>query len=196
MHEIVETQKVFENRWLNLFERCVKTNDKLHSWLFVSRQSNPELASQKKPDAVVIVAMTDDHKIVVTREYRVPIGDYEIGFPAGLIEEGQTPEEAAIREMKEETGMDLKVIHVSENLFSSAGMTNESIVYVFGHASGVVSSEHLQENEDIQVSLQDKFEFSDSVSARAWPLFMLFDMVGIKNAFMMLEVMYVEHQLF
>ncbi len=188
MHEIIETKKVFENRWLNLFKRAIRTNGKIHSWFFVSRQNEPELADQKRPDAVVIVAMTNDHKVVVTREYRAPIGSYEIGFPAGLIEEGQTPEEAAIREMKEETGMDLRVIRVSKNLFSSAGMTNESVVYVFGYASGEVSKEHLQADEDIEVMFVDAFEFADAESARAWPLFRMFELAGIAQSFFSFEL--------
>ncbi len=187
-HEIIKTECVFSNKWLNLFERHLDSNGKKHSWLFASRQSSPQLASEKKPDAVVIVAKTENNEIVVTREYRPAIGDYEIGFPAGLIEEGQTPEEAAIREMKEETGMDFKVIHVSKNLFSSAGLTNESIVYVFGHATGEISSDHLQANEDIEVMFVDEFEFSEPESARAWPLFRMFGLIGVKQSFLSFEL--------
>ena len=38
------------------------------------------------------------------------VGDYVYNFPAGLIDEGETPEVAAKRELKEETGLDLIVI--------------------------------------------------------------------------------------
>lgn len=43
------------------------------------------------------------------RQYRYPLDDYLYELPAGLIDEGEGPSEAAIREMKEETGMDFEV---------------------------------------------------------------------------------------
>ena len=57
-------------------------------------------------DAVVVVPYhTGYKKLVVTREFRVTLGDYEYGFPAGLIEKGESVEQATRRELTEETGL-------------------------------------------------------------------------------------------
>jgi len=181
--EIISTVPLFQSRWINLFERTVKTGDKIHKWQFASRQAEPDLAKDKKPDAVIIVAATKDKKLVLTREYRAPLGDWILGLPAGLIEEGQTPKDAAIREMKEETGLKLHVTYVSPNLFSSAGFGNESFRYVFGVAEGEISSEFLQGDENIEVILADIDEAyelmkTSHVCGRLWPLY-YFQSIGL-----------------
>jgi ADP-ribose pyrophosphatase len=54
-------------------------------------------------DAVTIVCLKDDH-ILLQREYSYPIGESLLQFPGGKIEENETPEQAAGRELKEESG--------------------------------------------------------------------------------------------
>lgn len=54
-------------------------------------------------EAVMIVPIVDDHLILI-QEYAVGLESYELGFPKGLIDPGETPLEAANRELKEEIG--------------------------------------------------------------------------------------------
>ncbi|WP_299998636.1 ADP compounds hydrolase NudE [uncultured Cedecea sp.] len=54
-------------------------------------------------EAVLIVPVVDDH-IILIREYAVGTESYELGFPKGLIDEGESVIEAANRELKEEVG--------------------------------------------------------------------------------------------
>lgn len=54
-------------------------------------------------EAVMIVPIVDDHLILI-QEYAVGLECYELGFPKGLIDPGETPFEAANRELKEEAG--------------------------------------------------------------------------------------------
>ena len=42
-------------------------------------------------------------------QYRPPVEAFCVEFPAGLIDEGESPEEAAVRELREETGYSGKV---------------------------------------------------------------------------------------
>lgn len=54
--------------------------------------------------AVMIVAMPDPAHLLLVREYGAGTHKYELGFPKGLIDPGETPDEAANRELKEEAG--------------------------------------------------------------------------------------------
>ena len=54
-------------------------------------------------EAVMIVPIVDDH-IILIREYAVGTESYELGFSKGLIDPGETVDEAANRELKEEVG--------------------------------------------------------------------------------------------
>jgi ADP-ribose pyrophosphatase len=145
--------------------------------------SQNELADLSKPDAVVIVPTLntpEGKKIVILREYRLPIRDNELSFPAGLIDPGETTEEAAIRELKEETGLICdKIQWVSPILFSSSGMTDESVQYVFMEVSGEVDNKNNENDEEIEVLVLSPDEINklafDRVSkwgAKTWPILM------------------------
>ena len=54
--------------------------------------------------AVIIVPMLNDDTVLLVREYACGLHHYEVGLPKGRIEKGESPLEAADREMKEEIG--------------------------------------------------------------------------------------------
>ncbi len=88
---------------------------------------------------------------------------YEL--PAGLIEEGESPEEAAIREMKEETGLVLNVTQESDfdilaknPFYLAQGLTDESGVIICGTAVGDVAYDGQEDSEDIKVCFVTKDE--------------------------------------
>ena len=120
---------------------------------------------------------TEGRKLVVTKEFRVPIWDYEYGFPAGLIDDGEDVEQTVSRELKEETGLELvRIKHISSPVYSSAGLTDESCHMVLVEARGEVSNEGLEDSEDIEVLLLDVLGIeallaSDKkIAAKAWGL--------------------------
>ena len=55
-------------------------------------------------DWVNVVALTPEKKIVAVRQFRFGVGKNTVEIPAGIINAGETPEQAASRELKEETG--------------------------------------------------------------------------------------------
>ena len=61
-----------------------------------------------QPDWVLILARTKEGKWVMTEQYRHGTGKIALEFPAGIIDKGETPEEAAIRELQEECGYRLE----------------------------------------------------------------------------------------
>lgn len=56
------------------------------------------------PGSVIVAAMPDPHTVLLVREYACGMHRYEIGLPKGRMDPGETPEQAADRELKEETG--------------------------------------------------------------------------------------------
>jgi ADP-ribose pyrophosphatase len=170
-------------KWMKLYNVGYKTKSgKDASWTFASRKKTPEIMdSTIHPDAVIIAANYND-KLVITKEFRIPLGDYEYGFPAGLVKEGEDIKEAIRRELKEETGLDVKFFgRITPPLYSSAGMTDESTVFAFVDAEGTVSTKHQEDTENIEVILLDvqgiedllSFEgqFKDKkISCKLWPL--------------------------
>src|SRR4051812_34321422 len=55
-------------------------------------------------DWVNIIALTADEQVVLVRQYRVGIDALCLEIPGGMVDPGETPMEAAVRELREETG--------------------------------------------------------------------------------------------
>lgn len=137
------------------------------TWEMVSRHGLQRLEDEifsggSYCDAVMIVAKERENgKLAILKEYRVTAGNYVYMFPAGLVDSGESIESAAIREFKEETGMELEVHSVTRERYTSIGLTNEKISIVYGYFSGTPSNVYLEESEDAQAIIIGKDEAED-----------------------------------
>lgn len=97
-----------------------------------------ERLQKSNPDAVVLILHDESgEKILLNREFRLAAGTWVYNFPAGLLEAGETPEQAAARELKEETGLQLTAIDdVMGYSYSAIGFSNESNLCIVGRAAG------------------------------------------------------------
>ena len=107
-------------------------------------------------DWVNIIAITKDGQIVMERQYRHALGKTCYELPCGVIEAGETPLEAAKRELLEETGFAggewQEWMTLSPNPATSTNLAHSFL------ATGVerVSGQHLDATEDIDVYLLDQ----------------------------------------
>jgi ADP-ribose diphosphatase len=166
--KIKTLRKITNLRHLNMFEldyQDMKGNDK--SWQFASRRETPKCKTGEFeiPDAVVIVPYhLEQNKLVVIEEFRVPLAGYQFGFPAGLIDQGETIEEAGKRELMEETGLELtRVLEQSPPVYSTSGMTDESVSMLFVECIGEESSLYNESSEDIKVHYLSRQQAADLI---------------------------------
>lgn len=190
MKKYTKIHKLSDNKFLNLFKLDALTDTgRQFDYFFVSRRKADNiklLTNDMKAEGVVIypILKKEPDKIVMIRQYRYPIGGYLYELPAGLIDEGETPKQAAVREMKEETGLDFEVYSGGNDayrrpFFMGAGFTDESCNAVFGYADGKISRDDMEDTESIQVVIADKAEAArilkeEKVSIRAAYLLMNF----------------------
>jgi ADP-ribose pyrophosphatase len=178
--KIIDSTLVTKVKFITLFSVSYQDRkNAIKHWHMVSRGERPKCITGEnlRPDAAIIVPYhRGEQKLVVIREFRVPVGDYEYGFPAGLLDPGEDLASAAGRELKEETGLDLiRIYRHSPAIFSSAGITDETVAMVFAEVDGTPSIRHNQDSEDIEVFLMSREEVQTLLhhselifGARAW----------------------------
>ncbi|KAI0713302.1 NUDIX hydrolase domain-like protein [Earliella scabrosa] len=102
-------------------------------WEFAERPTR----SSGGVDAVAILAILRSESgafapsTIIIEQFRPPVDRYVVELPAGLISEGESPEETAIRELEEETGFKAtSILQSSPLLVSDPGMTNANMKLV------------------------------------------------------------------
>lgn len=153
---ILQTEKITNVSHLNLYRAHYEDrNGDLRDWVFASRQDPPRLLSEQwdTPDAVVIVPYhVSRQRLVIIKEFRVVLGGFQYGFPAGLMDPGEEVVETCRRELLEETGLTVRrVLRQSPPVYSSSGMTDEAVSLVFVECDGRPSNAANESSEDIQV---------------------------------------------
>jgi len=156
-------EKLTDEKWLNLFNLVIRKPDgEQGTWQVASRRQQPRgvTGDFALPDAVIIVPLhAASGKLVIVREYRPPLAGNEYGFPAGLVEAGESVADTAARELEEETGLRLKrVLRISPPVFSSAGMTDESVAMAFVECEGEPKERAGVGSEQIDVQLVTREE--------------------------------------
>lgn len=169
MPEIKKVTPLTENPHVNLYHLDVesKTGRKGHYYVASRAKTENDLKIRTKkntPDGVIIYSLYGEKKdkVVLVRQYRYAIDSYIYEFPAGLVEPGEDYKEAGIREMKEETGLELSPIDVDpayeKPYFTTIGMTDESCATVYGYTSGEISGDGLEDSEELEIVLADREE--------------------------------------
>lgn len=197
-------RKLTDNKFLNMYEMDALTNqgEPFH-YYFATRNREgelPLLTGKAQPNGIVIypVWREDGNRLVMIRQYRYPLDAWLYELPAGLIDRGETASQAAVREMKEETGLDFEPYEGGSPAFRrpfylGAGMTDETSTSVFGYASGEISGKFREDSESIEVLLVGRKEAArilreERVSLRAAFLLMAFLQTDGGKPFGFLEI--------
>ncbi len=174
--KIKDIKILADTKYLKLYNaEYTNKNGDTRNWSIASRKDLSTLKNKffnkakDEIDAVIIVAThVEENKLVIIKQFRVPINDYVYELPAGLIDKGEDFKTTVKRELKEETGLDLIEIDYSSTkskAYVSTGMTDESVALVYCTCSGKISKEYLEPDEDIEVMLLTKEEAKELIKS-------------------------------
>ena len=97
-----------------------------------------------------VLPIFENGDVLLVRQYRYGVGRAVLEIPAGKLEEGEDPKEAALRELTEETGAKAEEIHFLGELILSPAYLGE-ITYIYAVRATEVGDQHLDEDEFLQV---------------------------------------------
>lgn len=96
------------SRWERLKENILTTTrifDLRGVWYrHPVRGTEKEFYVVKSPDWVNVLALTPDHRLILVNQFRFGIDGFSLEIPGGIIDDGEDPIEAGLRELREETG--------------------------------------------------------------------------------------------
>lgn len=160
-HHYTDIRRLTDNPYLNLYEMdAIASSGAPFSYYFASRRPEDRIhirTGEYEPEGVLVYAIDEDDpsRILMIHQYRYPADRYLYELPAGLIEEGETPAEAAVREIREETGMIFTPADVHDSplmrpYMLAQGITDEVGINVFGTVRGELSTEYQEDTEFIR----------------------------------------------
>ena len=143
---------------MNLYTETYKYVDKVYNYYIASRRDENDLSclGSDTVDAVRIIPYFNKGGktfVVLIYEFRHAINSYMYSVPAGLVDKGEQPLNAAIRELGEEIGAKvLKIKETEKASYVSAGMTDEKIACYEAEVE-MGGKQHLDANEDIRIKI-------------------------------------------
>ncbi|MBU3181617.1 NUDIX hydrolase [Clostridium psychrophilum] len=165
-----------DTKYLKLYDaEYINKNGDTKNWSIASRKDLCTLkniyfnGTKGNIDSVIIIAThIHENKLVIIKQFRIPLNDYVYEIPAGLVDPGEDFETTVGRELKEETGLNLIKIDFSKTksqTYISTGMTDESAALVYCTCDGEISREYLEPDEDIEVMLMSKKEAKSLITS-------------------------------
>ncbi|MFX3617238.1 MAG: NUDIX domain-containing protein [Sporolactobacillus sp.] len=146
----LESKEIFKGRVVHLFRDKVKLPN--------GQESAREVV--RHPGAVAVIAVNSEEKLLLVRQYRYPLDKTIYEIPAGKLELGENPDDAAARELEEETGYRCTQMKRVASFYSSPGFSDELIHLYFADAL-TAGTQHLDQDEFLEnaaVSLTEAME--------------------------------------
>lgn len=144
------SEKVYSDRWFQArADKCEFPDGRIIEPYYVV----------ELPNWANIFVVTSDEKIVLVRQYRYPVDQVTYELPGGVIDRGEDPKAAAIREMKEETGYHSDEVEFVCQLSPNPAINNNKAYFFLAKNAIPGEKKSFDAFEDIDICLFTKEEF-------------------------------------
>lgn len=142
--KILESKEIFSSPFITLKEEKLERAD--------GKTVSPYYAIER-PDVVYVVALTKNGKIILVYQYKNGLRSLVLELPAGFVDEGESHEEAAKRELLEETGYESSKLINLGSFSSGLGLARNQNHFFFAGNVEKIKEQSLDENEEIEVKI-------------------------------------------
>lgn len=136
----IESERIYDGAILNVRRDKVMVKDGKTAYREIIEHNG----------AVALIAVTDDDKVIMVKQYRKACESELLEIPAGKIDKGEDALNSAIRELKEETGYTASDIRLMTKFYVACGYSQEQIsIYL---CTGLTPGEtDFDEDEDLEI---------------------------------------------
>jgi ADP-ribose pyrophosphatase len=144
--DVLQTRIVYKSHYMEVQEDLLKIphHEPQHIYTFI----------KTAPEATVVIAETTSGELVINKEYRHPVKQWLYSLPGGCVDPGESPIEAARRELLEETGYTAREFHHIGSAYPFPGCATLRIHYVLAIEAKCTHPTAHEPFELIQVQVQ------------------------------------------
>lgn len=147
--KVISSKDILKSKWYHLVSEKVEThNNNIIEDYYVHLEN----------DACAMIPVTSDGKFILVKQYKHGAQDFVLEFPAGYMDPGELPAQAAERELKEEIGYISGDIKYLGSFYPEPTKTRTKLHYYLVTNTKMGASQHLDSTEQIEVITLNKQE--------------------------------------
>lgn len=137
---VIGSEPIYKGRVVDLRVDTVRLAD--------GREAKREVVAHK--GAVCVVALQEDGTVLLVRQFRLPAGKVLLEIPAGGLEPGEEPYDAALRELEEETGYRAATLRSLFACYLAPGYSSE-LIHTYLATDLTRTQTHFDDNENLEL---------------------------------------------
>jgi ADP-ribose pyrophosphatase len=153
---LLSTRQIADYRILRLRE---------DRYRFEPTQQEADFVVCDSRDWALVIPVTPDGQVILVRQYRHGVRQVVLEIPGGVLDDGESPEASAARELREETGYAAESIRLVGKMFPNPAINNADVHVLLAEGCRKAGDQNLDPFERIDVILRPQADIPSMIAA-------------------------------